>query len=47
MPRTFVWHPARERHLAALELRFAAARTVMTRARLDALVSLARRLAGA
>src|SRR4051812_43065622 len=39
--------PARERHLTALELRLAAARTVMARARLDALVSLARRLARA
>src|SRR3954469_23348349 len=40
-------HPARDRHLAAFELRLAAARTVMARARLAALVTLARRLAGA
>src|SRR3954471_7811994 len=39
--------PARERHLAALELRLAAAGPVMAGARLDALVTLARRLAGA
>src|SRR5688572_16271447 len=38
---------ARQRHLAALELRLAAARAVMARARLAALVPLARRLAGA
>src|SRR5262245_49228720 len=42
-----LWHAARDRHLAALELRLAAARTVMARARLAALVTLARRLAGA
>src|SRR5690242_5410420 len=37
----------RQRHLAALELRLAAARAVVPRARLDTLVTLARRLAGA
>src|SRR5438132_526497 len=36
---------SRERHLAALELRLSAARTVVTRARLDSLVSLAGSLA--
>src|SRR6185503_296809 len=36
-----------QRHLAALEMRLAAARTAVTRARLAALVSLAGRLAGA
>src|SRR6478609_451821 len=36
--------PARERHLTALEARLAAARAVMTRARLDTLVALTRRL---
>src|SRR6476661_2719569 len=39
--------PARERHLAALEAGLAAARAMVTRARLDALVTLARRLARA
>ena len=34
----------RDRHLAAFEMRLAAARTVMARARLDTLVSLTRRL---
>src|SRR5688500_12279711 len=38
-------HPARQRHLAALEARLPAARTVVAGARLDALVSLAGRLA--
>src|SRR5215203_3451135 len=38
---------ARHRHLAALEVRLAAARTVMARARLRSLVTLARRLARA
>src|SRR5581483_9373218 len=36
-----------DRHLAALEVRLAAARTVVARARLDTLVTLARRLTGA
>src|SRR5687768_16825912 len=36
----------RQRHLAALELRLASTRTVMARACLDSLVSLAGRLAG-
>src|SRR5688500_17996731 len=40
-------HPARERHLAAFESWLAAARTMMPGARLDALVSLAGRLARA
>src|SRR6185295_14496687 len=39
--------PAGERHLAALEVGLAAARAVVARARLDTLVSLARRLTGA
>src|SRR5437879_6351238 len=38
---------ARDRHLAAFEMRLAAARTVVARARLDTLVTLTRRLAGA
>ena len=37
----------RDRHLAAFEVRLAAARAVVARARLDTLVTLARRLAGA
>src|SRR4051812_1629759 len=40
-------HATRDRHLAAFELRLAAARAMMARARLAALVTLARRLAGA
>jgi hypothetical protein len=40
-------HAPGERHLAALELGLAAARTMVSGARLDALVALARRLAGA
>src|SRR6185312_2574276 len=39
--------PARQRHLAALEMRLVAAGTVMSRACLDALVAFARRLARA
>src|SRR5699024_2620300 len=39
--------PARDRHLTAFEMRLAAARTVMARARLAALVSLARGFASA
>jgi hypothetical protein len=38
---------SRERHLAALELGFSTARSVVSRARLDSLVALARRFAGA
>jgi hypothetical protein len=41
---TTLWQPSRERHLATLELRLAAARTVMARACLDSLVSLSGRL---
>src|SRR5215213_1922432 len=39
--------PARERHLPALEARLSTARAVMARARLDAFMALARRLARA
>src|SRR6187549_899195 len=39
-----LWQAAAERHLATLEVRLAATRAVMARARLDSLVSLARRL---
>jgi hypothetical protein len=42
-----LWYAPRERHLAALELRLAAAGTVVARSGLDTLVSLARRLTGA
>jgi hypothetical protein len=42
-----LWYSARERHLTALELRLAAAGTVVTRPGFDTLVSLTRRLAGA
>ena len=35
-----LWQPSRERHLASLELRLAAARTMVARACLDSLVSL-------
>src|SRR5260221_3966249 len=42
---TALRQPARERHLAALELRLAATGTVMSRAGLDSLVALSRRLA--
>src|SRR5437763_117744 len=41
------WQTTGDRHLTALELRLAAARTMVARARLAAFVSLARRLAGA
>jgi hypothetical protein len=44
---TTLWDAAGKRHLTALELRLATARTVMAGARLDTLVSLARRLTGA
>jgi hypothetical protein len=37
---TALWQPSRERHLPALEMRLAATRTVMARARLDSLVPL-------
>jgi len=36
-----LWQASRERHLSALEVRLAAARSVVARARLDALVALA------
>jgi len=42
-----LWQSSRERHLAALELRLSATRTVMASARLGSLVSLAGGLAGA
>jgi hypothetical protein len=45
--KTTLWDAACERHLAALELGLAAARTVVASARLDTLVSLARRFPGA
>jgi hypothetical protein len=44
---TALWYASRKRHLAALEMRLAAAGAVVARARLDALVSLPRGLAGA
>jgi hypothetical protein len=40
-----LWQASSERHLSAFEMRLAAARTMMARACLDSLVSLARRLA--
>jgi hypothetical protein len=42
-----LWNAAREGHLAALELRLAAARAVVTSARLDSLVSFTGRLTSA
>jgi hypothetical protein len=41
---TALWEASRERHLATLEMRLAATRTVMARARLDSLVSFSGRL---
>src|SRR6476469_4729974 len=41
---TTLWQPPRERHLSTLELRLAAAGSVVSRACLDTLVSLSRRL---
>jgi hypothetical protein len=38
---TALWQPSRERHLATLEMRLAAAGSVMAGARLDSLVSFA------